>query len=179
MAKHHLDDIDLRMLEILQREGRISNAELAERVHLSPAPCLRRLQRLEAEGFIERYQARLDPRKVGLGLQAFVRVQLEKHDAKTVEKFSQHVMRWSEVVACFALTGDLDYLLHVYVADLDDFARFMNKVLNAGCVADINSSFVLNTVKQVSALPLTSPDTDEEKPKRRVSRNGRSPGSDS
>jgi Lrp/AsnC family transcriptional regulator, leucine-responsive regulatory protein len=154
MPKHRLDETDLRMLDVLQREGRITNAELASRVNLSPAPCLRRLQRLESDGIITGYGARVDPRQLGLGLQAFVRIQLEKHDARTIERFGQRVMGWSEVIACFALTGDLDYLLHVYVADLDDFARFMNKVFGAGVVADVNSSFVLNTVKQSHGLPI-------------------------
>jgi Lrp/AsnC family leucine-responsive transcriptional regulator len=161
MAKHRLDDTDLRMLDVLQREGRIPNAELAARVHLSPAPCLRRLQRLEADGVIARYEARLDPRSVGLGLQAFVRIQLEKHDSRSIERFRQYVARWREVVACFALTGELDYLLHVYVADLDDFSRFLNKVLNAGVVADVNSSFVLQTVKEARALPLAETSSEE------------------
>src|SRR5690349_12417422 len=123
MSRTDLDDTDVRIIDVLQREGRITNAELASRVHLSPAPCLRRLQRLEADGVIAGYSANVDPRKVGLDLQAFVRIQLEKHDARTVSQFSEKVLRWSEVVACFALTGELDYLLHVYVADLDDFSR--------------------------------------------------------
>lgn len=154
MSKPDLDDTDLRMLEVLQREGRITNADLAQRVHLSPAPCLRRLARLEDDGVVTGYGARVDPRRVGLGLQAFVRIQLKSHDTETIRRFSDRVTQWEEVVACFALTGDLDYLLHVYVADLDDFSRFMNRLLNAGIVADVNSSFVLNTVKQANALPI-------------------------
>ncbi len=154
MPKRRLDETDRRMLDVLQREGRITNAELAARVNLSPAPCLRRLQRLESEGVITGYTARIEPRRVELGLQAFVRIQLEKHDARTIERFSQRVLRWNEVVACYALTGDLDYLLQVYVADLDDFSRFMNKVFAAGVVADVSSSFVLETVKQSHALPI-------------------------
>jgi Lrp/AsnC family leucine-responsive transcriptional regulator len=161
MPRHRLDDTDLRMLDVLQREGRITNAELASRVNLSPAPCLRRLQRLESEGVITGYGARVDPRRLGLGLQAFVRIQLEKHDARTIERFSQRVMDWNEVIACFALTGDLDYLLHVYVADLDDFARFMNKVFGAGVVADVNSSFVLHSVKKGQGLPIPRRATTE------------------
>ena len=154
LSRHALDDTDLRILDVLQREGRITNAELASRINLSPAPCLRRLQRLEREHVITGYGARVDPERVGLGLQAFVRIQLEKHDTRTIERFSQRVARLNEVVACFALTGDLDYLLHVHVAGLDDFARFLNKVLAAGVVADVNSSFVLNVVKQGHGLPI-------------------------
>lgn len=155
MADISLDRIDLRMLDVLQREGRITNAELAARVNLSPSPCLRRLQRLEAAGVIAGYAAQVEPKAVGLGLQAFVRVQLQKHDSATVETFVQQVNAWGEVVDCHALTGDMDYLLHVVVADLDHFSRFLlDRLLNAAGVADVNSSFVLRTVKHAGALPL-------------------------
>lgn len=160
MANRRLDDIDHHILDVLQQEGRITNAELAARVNLSPAPCLRRVQRLESEGVITGYGARVDPRRVDLGLQAFVRVQLEKHDARTIERFSQRVTRWSEVVACYALTGELDYLLQVYVTDLEDFSRFLSKLLGAGVVADVNSSFVLKTVKQSHGLPISAPTSE-------------------
>jgi Lrp/AsnC family transcriptional regulator, leucine-responsive regulatory protein len=151
-----LDRTDLRMLAVLQGEGRISNTELAERVSLSPSACLRRLQRLESEQIITGYAAQIDPQSVGLGLQAFVRVQLSKHERAAVESFVERVNGWDEVVACHALTGDMDYLLHVYVADLEDFSRFLlDHLLNASGVADVNSSFVLRTVKRSPSLPLT------------------------
>jgi len=150
-----LDRTDLRILAVLQSEGRITNAELAERVSLSPSACLRRLQRLEAEQVITGYAAQVDPQAVGLGLQAFVRVQLTKHESAAVEGFVACVNDWDEVVACHALTGDMDYLLHVYVADLKDFSRFLlDHLLNAAGVADVNSSFVLRTVKRSPSLPL-------------------------
>lgn len=150
-----LDRTDLRLLAILQGEGRITNAELAERVNLSPSACLRRLQRLEADRVITGYAAQIDPQAVGLGLQAFVRVQLVKHESEAIERFVEQVNSWSEVVACHALTGDMDYLLHVYVTDLKDFSRFLlDHLLNAAGVADVNSSFVLRTVKRSPSLPL-------------------------
>lgn len=150
-----LDRTDLRLLAILQTEGRVTNAELAERVSLSPSACLRRLQRLEADKVILGYAARIDPQAIGLGLQAFVRVQLSKHERAAVESFVQQVGGWDEVTACHALTGDMDYLLHVYVADLQDFSRFLlDHLLNAAGVADVNSSFVLRTVKAAGSLPL-------------------------
>ena len=150
-----LDRTDLRLLAILQGEGRITNAELAERVNLSPSACLRRLQRLEADRVITGYAAQIDPQAVGLGLQAFVRVQLVKHESEAIERFVAQVNSWGEVVACHALTGDMDYLLHVYVADLKDFSRFLlDHLLNAAGVADVNSSFVLRTVKRSPSLPL-------------------------
>jgi Lrp/AsnC family transcriptional regulator, leucine-responsive regulatory protein len=150
-----LDRTDLRILAVLQADGRITNAELADKVSLSPSACLRRQQKLEGDGVLTGYTAQVDPQAVGLGLQAFVRVQLTRHETTTVERFSELVNDWPEVVSCFALTGDMDYLLHVYVADLQDFSRFLlDRLLNASGVADVNSSFVLRTVKRASALPL-------------------------
>ena len=150
-----LDRTDRRLLALLQREGRMPNAELAERVNLSPSPCLRRLQRLEAEGVITGYGAELDAQAVGLGLQAFVRVQLARHSGEDVARFAEAVQGWDEVVACWALTGDMDYLLQVYVEDLEHYSRFvMDKLVNASGVADMNSSFVLQTVKKGRGLPI-------------------------
>jgi Lrp/AsnC family leucine-responsive transcriptional regulator len=139
-----LDRTDLRILAVLQREGRIANAELAERV-----------QRLEAEGVIAGYGARLDAGRIGLGLQAFVRVQLSRHDREAIARFAELVREWPEVVACWALTGDMDYLLQVFVEDLAHFSSFlMDRLLNAAGVEDVNSSFVLREVKPLEALPL-------------------------
>lgn len=150
------DRTDLRLLGEIQRDGRATNAELATRVNLSPSACLRRLQRLEGEGVIAGYGARLEPRHIGLGLQAFVRVQLEKHDQAAIARFADSVVEWDEVVACHALTGDMDYLLQIYVRDLAHFSSFLlDKLLNASGVADVNSSFVLRTVKPFRALPLS------------------------
>ena len=150
-----LDRTDLRLLALLQRDGRASNADLATQVNLSPSACLRRIQRLESAGVVAGYAARLDPQALGLGLQAFVRVQLEKHGAPGIERFVRAVQDWDEVVACHALTGDMDYLLHVYVRDLEHFSRFLlDRLLDASGVADVNSSFVLRTVKASGGLPL-------------------------
>ena len=155
MTKSSLDRTDLRILEVLQADGRITNADLAGQVNLSASACLRRVQRLEQDGVITGYAAQVDPRAVGLGLQAFVRVQLERHDAESIAHFVQRVAESKEVVACHALTGDMDYLLHVVVEDLDHFSRFLlDRLLNESGVADVNSSFVLRTVKQTHALPL-------------------------
>lgn len=154
MSTVNLDRADLRILAELQREGRVSNAELAERIGLSPSACLRRVQRLEADGVIAGYGARVEPKQVGLGLEAFVRVQLRSHEGDVVQAFVERVQDWDEVVACHALTGDMDYLLHVAVQDLDHFSRFLlDRLLGAG-VADVNTSFVLRTVKTRRGLPL-------------------------
>lgn len=157
MTASTLDRTDLQLLAELQRAGRQTNAELAERVHLSASACLRRVQRLEREGVIAGYRAELDGERLGLGLQAFVRVQLAKHDAASVATFAEQVNQWPEVVACHALTGDMDYLLHIAVADLEHFARFLlDRLLAQAGVADVNSSFVLRTVKAFRGLPLQS-----------------------
>jgi Lrp/AsnC family leucine-responsive transcriptional regulator len=150
-----LDRTDLAILALLQREGRLTNAELAERVKLSASACLRRVQRLEADGVIAGYAARVEPKAVGLGLQAFVRIQLNSHGAAAVQAFVERVQDWDDVVACHALTGDMDYLLQVVVEDLEHFSRFLlDHLLNDSGVADVNSSFVLRTVKHERALPL-------------------------
>ena len=150
-----LDRIDLRLLALLQKDGRASNADIAVQVNLSPSACLRRIQRLEGGGVISGYAALVAPKAVGLGLQAFVRVQLEKHGQLGLDRFIEGVNQWDEVVACHALTGDMDYLLQVMVQDLEHFSRFLlDRLINATGVADVNSSFVLRTVKQTRALPL-------------------------
>ncbi|HCH0555835.1 TPA: Lrp/AsnC family transcriptional regulator [Pseudomonas aeruginosa] len=154
-ATSPLDRTDLRLLALLQTDGRASNAELAARINLSPSACLRRTQRMEAAGIITGYGARLEARALGLGLQAFVRVQLAQHDQPAIERFAAAVSSWDEVVACHALTGDMDYLLHVLVRDLDHFSRFLlDRLLAQAGVADVNSSFVLRTVKDAAGIPL-------------------------
>ena len=153
--EHRLDRTDLALLAELQAQGRISNAELADKVNLSASACLRRVQRLEESGVIAGYAALIDPARVGLGLQAFVRVQLAKHDAEAIAEFTRRVNDWDEVIACHALTGDMDYLLHVIVQDLDHFSRFLlDRLLNNSGVADVNSSFVLRAVKQGRRLAM-------------------------
>jgi len=149
-----LDRTDQKILASLQENGRITNAELAERVNLSASACLRRVQRLERAGVISGYAAQVDVATLGLDLQVFVRVQLKQHDSATVEAFARQVNGWDEVAACHALAGDMDYLLHVYVSDLAHFSRFLlDRLLNTDGVADVNSSFVLRTVKQVPSVP--------------------------
>lgn len=155
MTAMTLDRIDLQLLAELQRAGRLTNAELAERVHLSPSAALRRVQRLERDGVIAGYRAEVDPERIGLGLQAFVRIQLTRHDAESIAAFTAQVDASDEVIACHALTGDMDYLLHIAVRDLEHFSRFLlDRLLGQAGVADVNSSFVLRTVKAFRGLPL-------------------------
>jgi Lrp/AsnC family leucine-responsive transcriptional regulator len=151
-----IDRTDLRILEVLQKEGRLSNQELAQRVSLSPSPCLRRVRALEEAGIIRQYVALLDPQKVGLALAAYVTVKLEKKGRMPIEQFARAVNAWPEVVACYAMTGDMDYLLRVHVSDLEHYSRFvMDKLLKQAGVLDVRSNFVLERVKDTTALPLS------------------------
>jgi len=151
-----LDRTDLRILELLQKEGRLTNQDLAERVSLSPSPCLRRLKRLEEAGVIRGYVALLDPDRIGLGLLAYVSVKLEKRDKMPMDDFRARVQGWPEVLACYAMTGEMDYLLRVHVEDLQHFSRFvMDQLLRQPGVVDVRSSFALERIKETTALPLT------------------------
>lgn len=155
MPRTTLDRTDRRILEQLQADGRLSNQELAERVLLSPSPCLRRVRALERSGVIQRYAALLDPLRIGLELLAYVSVKLEKRGKMPVDQFTRAVQSWPEVISCFSMTGDMDYLMRVQVENLAHYSRFiMDKLLKQPGVIDIKSNFVLERVKETTALPL-------------------------
>lgn len=155
MSTMLLDRTDRKILDLLQKDGRLTNLELAERVNLSPSPVLRRVRALEEAGLIKQYVALLDAEKIGLGLLAYVTVKLEKKGKMPIETFSRAVQSWPEVVACYAMTGDMDYLLRVHVRDLQHFSRFMmDSLLKQPGVIDSTSSFALERMKDTTALPL-------------------------
>jgi Lrp/AsnC family leucine-responsive transcriptional regulator len=155
MNQQALDRIDRRIVDALQRDGRLANNELAAQVNLSPSPCLRRVRSLEEAGVIKRYVALVDPAKVGLHMLAYVSVKLEKKGQMPAEDFASAVETWSEVTECYSMTGDMDYLLRVQVEDLDHFSRFiMGKLLKQSGVADVKSSFALQRVKETTVLPV-------------------------
>jgi Lrp/AsnC family leucine-responsive transcriptional regulator len=155
MPPASLDRIDRRILELLQRDGRLTNVDLAAKIALSPSPCLRRVRALEEGGVIREYVALVDPGRVGLGLLAFANVKLEKGGTLPLEDFLSAVRAWPEVVACYAMTGDTDYLLRVHVEDLEHYSRFMmNRLLKQPGVIDVRSNFVLERIKDTTALPL-------------------------
>jgi Lrp/AsnC family leucine-responsive transcriptional regulator len=163
MAGIELDKTDRKILAILQADGRQTNQEVAEKVNLSPSPCLRRIKRLEQAGVIRQYVALLDPDKLGLGLLAYVNVRLEKHGDSQAPggtrspraNFAASVASWPEVVACYAMTGEMDYLLRVHVEDMEHFSRFMMEtLLRHPAVLDVKSSFALQRIKDTTALPL-------------------------
>ena len=150
-----LDAIDRRILTELQADARISNAALAEAVGLSPSPCLRRVRALEAAGVIRRYAALLEPAEVGLPISVFVQVTLERQIDRALETFETAIQDRPEVMECYLMTGDSDYLLRVVVSDLTAYERFLKEHLTrVSGVASIKSSFALNQVKYSTALPL-------------------------
>jgi Lrp/AsnC family leucine-responsive transcriptional regulator len=150
-----IDDLDRKILAELQRDGRVSNVELAERVNLSPSPWLRRLRRLERDGLVTGYRAVLDRRKVGLGLTVFVEVSVERHSSKTAQALGKAFNGMEEVVACHIVSGQADYLLEVVAADLEAYERFLlDRLLNVPGVSDVRSNFAIHTVKSGAALPL-------------------------
>ncbi|WP_041682829.1 Lrp/AsnC family transcriptional regulator [Pusillimonas sp. T7-7] len=158
MSKNKLDRTDRQILMELQRDGRLSNQELADRVSLSPSPCLRRVRRLEDEGYIERYVALVNPDKVGLKLLAYITVRLNKvfrASHAPVSDFARDVQEWPEVVECYAMSGDMDYLLRVQVEDLNQFSRFaMDTLMQHPAVIDMRSSFTLQRIKETTQLSI-------------------------
>ena len=150
-----LDSVDRRMLGILQREGRISNAALAERLHLSPSPCLRRLRALESDGVITGYRATLDRTKLGLGLTVFVELKVDGHSDRTAAAISEAVSAAPEVVSAHIVSGAADFLLEVVVPDLAAYERLMfDSLLRLPNVGDVRSNFALRTVKPAGPLPV-------------------------
>ncbi len=150
-----LDLTDRRMLEILQRDGRISNAALAERLHLSPSPCLRRLRALEQDGVISGYRAELDRKRLGLGLTVFVELKVEGHSDRSAAAMSEALAGAPEVISAHIVSGSADFLLEVAVTDLAGYEQLMfNTLLRLPNVGDVRSNFALRTVKAAAPLPL-------------------------
>ncbi len=150
-----MDEIDLKILKTLQENARTANSDLAERVGLSPAPCLRRVRALEEDGVIRKYATLLDPGSVNLGVAVFVQISLDLQVEDRLEKFERAIMRRPEVLECYLMTGDSDYLLRVVVPDVAAYERFLKDSLTRiEGVAGIKSSFALKQVKYSTVLPL-------------------------
>ena len=142
-----MDEVDRSILAVLETRGRISNAELAAEVGLSPSPCLRRVRRLEEAGVIRGYRALIDPAAVGRGLRVFAGVRLIRHTRADVVAFEQEVMGLAEVVACHHITGNFDYLLQVEVADLPAYENFhANQMAALPGVGTVNSFVIMKTL---------------------------------
>lgn len=151
-----MDRYDKRMVEILQVEGRISNQELAERVGLSPSPCLRRMRALEDSGLIIGYRALLDARILGRTLMALIHISMDRHTPERFENFDRIVSALPEVMECLLITGqDADYQLKVIVKDMEDYQRLLlEKITRIDGVTGVHSSFVMRQVVSKTALPV-------------------------
>ncbi|WP_037587033.1 Lrp/AsnC family transcriptional regulator [Stenoxybacter acetivorans] len=154
MSSQLLDKIDLKILQILQENGRLSNVELSERISLSASPCLRRLKHLEDTGIIQRYVALLNPSALGLGLDTMIQVSINKNGTAR-EEFEQSVQTWPSVLSCLALTGETDFILHAFFTDMTAFSHFVLEILlKHPSVQDAKSGFILKEIKNSTALPL-------------------------
>ena len=150
-----LDRVDRRILDTLQADARISNQELAKRVGLSPAPCWRRLRRLEEEGFISGYATLLEASAIGLPILAYALVTLDNHHADTVRQFDRLIQDRPEVLECHSMSGPNDYLLRIVAASMEAYEHFLStQVLQLAAVRSVNTSFVLRTKKSTTRLPV-------------------------
>jgi DNA-binding Lrp family transcriptional regulator len=150
-----LDDHDRAILDALQRDGRISNVQLATRIHLSESACLRRVRALEGAGLIQRYTAVVDQQKAGVPGNVFVSVALQRQDQADLQAFEEAVREVPEVMECYLMTGEFDYLLRVVVSDAADFERIHSQHLTRlPGVSRVQSSFALRTVRKSSVLPI-------------------------
>lgn len=149
-----MDKKDRCILELLQADARLSNNEIAERVHLSPTACWKRIQHLQESGLIRRQVCLLNSRKVGLGLTVFVSIKTNQHDLAWLEKFSLGVKDMPEVMEFYRMTGDADYLLKVVLPDIEGFDLVYKKLIQVAELFDVCSSFAMEEIKYTTALPL-------------------------
>lgn len=149
-----MDSKDRQILRALQRNGRITNQDLASKVNLSPSPCLRRLRILEKKGVIRGYNADVDAKIYGLPVMVFIRIQLNPHTKEIVSNFESKIRLLEEVLECHLMTGSADYLLRVLVEGLDSYENFIRRNIHPiGGIASIDSSFVYGTIKTTNVFP--------------------------
>ena len=149
-----MDRIDRKILELVQRDASLSTAELAERVGLSTTPCWRRIQNLEKSGVLRRRVALLDREQLNLGVDVFVTLRINRHDEEWLEKFNRAVDEFDEVVEFYRMSGDVDYLMRVVVADIKAYDAFYKRLIRHTGIADVSSSFAMERIKYTTALPL-------------------------
>jgi Lrp/AsnC family leucine-responsive transcriptional regulator len=150
-----LDEIDLHLLKLVQKDGRISNAELARRVSLSPPSVLQRMRKLEDEGFIEAFTAKLDPEMLGFSLQVVAMVSLALHQDQPIQNFRKKVSEFPQVLECLHVSGDYDFMLKIVAKDVHDYERFVSESLSAiKGIGKIHSCFVLGVNKSTTELPI-------------------------
>lgn len=156
-AQHEMqiDATDLKILAALQQDSSLTNVELARRVHLSPSPCLTRVKALESAGVIQRYVALTDPAALGLGLNVFISISLKEQSRDSLAEFERRIAEQDEVMECYLMTGDSDYLIRVALTDIAALERFiLNKLTPIPGIEKIRSSFALKQVRYKTALPL-------------------------
>lgn len=151
-----MDDVDTKILGELQKNAKLTNVELAQRVHLSPSPCLTRVRALEKQGVIKKYVTLLDPQSVGLGVSVFVQIRLERQTERSLVVFENAIRSFPQVMECYLMTGDADYLLRIVVPDVQALHSMVHELTRIPNVASIRSSFALKQVKFETALPLES-----------------------
>ena len=152
-----MDRTDLKILAILQEDASLSVAEIAARVNLSQTPCWRRIQRLEAQGVIERRVALLSPPKVGLGLAVFVEIEAADHSPQWLDRFAAAVQSMPQVMEVYRMAGDVDYLLRVAVGNMADYDDFYRRLIADVPLKNVTSRFAMERVKSTTALPLPQP----------------------
>lgn len=157
-GRYALDPSDLRIVAVLQEQASIENQELARRVHLSPAPCLRRVRRLKEDGVIKQIVALIDPTRLGMTVEVYAFIALENQRTASGQQFETMLRRRPEVVECVRLSGAYDYLLKVVVESIEAYSEFIDKhVISLSAIRSVNSSFVLGVLKRTTALPLPGP----------------------
>lgn len=155
MPKIEIDSIDYKILKNLQNDGRISNAELADKIALSPSPCLRRVKSLEQKGVIERYVAIVNPKLIGLPVNVVINVSLQSQEQSQLQMFQQRISLCEEVMECYLMTGGSDYMLRVVVPDLEHFEHFLvEKLTRIPGISNIQSSFALKQLIYRTELPI-------------------------
>ena len=154
MTEYKLDNIDWKILDILQSDASISNLELSEKVFLSPSPCSRRVKNLETLGYIARRVTLIDPRKAGLPVTVFVQVTMHHQVKKDLDHFAQRVLEWPQVMECYLMTGDFDYLIRVVTPDLFAYQEFLDQLTQVNGVDHVKSSFSLKPICYKTELPL-------------------------
>lgn len=158
MTDQALNLTDVKILTALQQDGRITNQALADCIGMSASPCWRRVRQLEEHRYIQGYRAVLDRRKVGLGVMVFIRINIDRHSEAEAKKFEQEVMQLEDVVACYSIGGDADFLLQVVARDLDSFADFaMTVVRQLPGIKEMQSMFVLKEIKPFVSFPVKRP----------------------
>jgi len=158
-----LDQIDKKILEILQKDGRITNASLASKIGISPPAMLDRVKRLETSGVISKFVALVDRKKIGVGIMAFVSVSLAVHQFSSLDSFKNQILELDEVLECYQISGDSDFILKVALDSLDNYSEFVvNRLTGINGIQNIKSTFVLETIKHNTSFPVVVMKKDDK-----------------